>query len=291
MKLLLTITALSAFTFSAPARSTPMKKSIISQASPKVRSILRNALRRPSVAPKATKKIRERTATKARGVGAAQTLPYSVADVGGTAPMGNYWDPLKLADTNKLKRFREAEITHGRLGMLGALGWLVQENFHPLFSGEIDGPAISHFEKITNAYPTFWVPVLTAIAVAELGRARIGWKEPVLASQPGSLEKTLFELRDEYVPGDLGFDPLGLYPEDESGRTNMANRELNNGRLAMLALAGFMGQELVNGQPIFDHMKHLASGDSDFIPFGGSNNNYDAAGDLMKDVAIFKNAP
>jgi len=290
MKLLLAVTALSATTFAAPAPPAAMKKAPTTGTSPKARSILRRTLRKPEVAPEAAKKLRDRTATKARGAGAAQGLPYSVAEFGGTAPMGNYWDPLKLTDADKLKRFREAEVTHGRLGMLGALGWLVQENFHPLFGGEIDGPATQHFQEITSKYPTFWVPVLTAIAVAELGRARIGWKEPALASEPGSLQKTLFELRDEYMPGDLGFDPLGLYPADEAGRKEMTNKELNNGRLAMLALAGFMGQELVNGQPILEHLKHVSNGEADFIPFGGSTGAHDAAGDLVKDLMAFKNA-
>ena len=31
----------------------------------------------------------------------------------------------------------------------------------------------------------------------------------------------------------------------------MREKELNNGRLAMIASAGFVGQELVTGSPIF----------------------------------------
>ena len=39
-------------------------------------------------------------------------------------------------------RYREAEVTHGRVAMLAVLGFLVSESFHPFFGGEIDGPAI-----------------------------------------------------------------------------------------------------------------------------------------------------
>ncbi len=45
-------------------------------------------------------------------------------------------------------------------------------------------------------------------------------------------------LREEYYPGDIGFDPLGLRPSDPAEAT----KELQNGRLAMLAAAGFMAQ-------------------------------------------------
>ena len=38
-------------------------------------------------------------------------------------------------------RWREAELTHGRVAMLASLGFLVQESFHPLFSAD-GGPAI-----------------------------------------------------------------------------------------------------------------------------------------------------
>jgi light-harvesting complex I chlorophyll a/b binding protein 1 len=34
----------------------------------------------------------------------------------------------------------------------------------------------------------------------------------------------------------------------------MQTKELNNGRLAMVAVAGFMAQELVNGTEVFQHL-------------------------------------
>ena len=37
-------------------------------------------------------------------------------------------------------------------------------------------------------------------------------------------------LRESYLPGDLGFDPMGLKPKDEAGFLAMQNKELNNGR-------------------------------------------------------------
>ena len=44
------------------------------------------------------------------------------------------FDPLMIADSpEKLAWYREAEVTHGRVAMTAVLGFLVAENFHPLF--------------------------------------------------------------------------------------------------------------------------------------------------------------
>jgi hypothetical protein len=79
--------------------------------------------------------------------------------------------------------------------------------------------------------------------------ATIGFVEPenVPVSQPGLL-------RDECVPGNLGFDPLGLSPEDPDEFFELQTKELQNGRLAMLAAAGFLAQELVDGKGILQHL-------------------------------------
>jgi hypothetical protein len=62
------------------------------------------------------------------------------------------------------------------------------------------------------------------------------------------------DLKEEYLPGDLGFDPLGLAPKDVDGFIEMQNKELNNGRLAMIAVAGQVAQELVNGKGLIENL-------------------------------------
>merc|ERR1719387_1639388 len=64
----------------------------------------------------------------------AYGLPGNFNAVGGT-PLN--WDPAGFLEGKselEVNRYREAELTHGRVGMLAALGFLVQEKFHPLFS-------------------------------------------------------------------------------------------------------------------------------------------------------------
>ena len=47
------------------------------------------------------------------------------------------------------------------------------------------------------------------------------------------------------------FDPLGLKPKDAAGLEAMQAKEINNGRLAMIAMAGMVVQELVTGNKLF----------------------------------------
>ena len=170
--------------------------------------------------------------------------------VGALEPVG-FFDPLGFAakaDDNTLRRYREAELTHGRVAMLAAVGFLVGEKVEGssfLFDAQVSGPAITHLSQVPVG---FWLVLTIAIGAAEQYRATVGWVEPenVPVDQPGLL-------REGYIPGDIGFDPLGLKPNDTEEFKLMQTKELQNGRLAMLATAGFMAQELVDGKGIFEH--------------------------------------
>jgi len=176
---------------------------------------------------------------------------------GATAPFGNF-DPLgftKDLTVDEIKRYREAEVTHGRVGMLATLGYLVGEHFHPLFNGEVTGPANTHLAQVQTIAPFFFAWLVSSIATAELGRANIGWVEPITAmkyNQENEIKGTFGALlRKQYYPGDIGFDPLGLKPSDPKEFAEMQNKELNNGRLAMLAAIGMIVQEQVTHQQLF----------------------------------------
>lgn len=176
---------------------------------------------------------------------------FSVDTIPGALPPVGVFDPAGFAakaDENTLKRYREAELTHGRVAMLATVGFLVGEKVEGssfLFDASIKGPAITHLAQVP---PVFWTLLVVFIGSSELGRAQYGWVPPrdVPVDQAGLL-------RADYTPGDIGFDPLNLKPTDPEKYTAMANKELQNGRLAMLAAAGFMAQELVDGKGIFEH--------------------------------------
>lgn len=137
-------------------------------------------------------------------------------------------------------RYREAELTHGRVAMLASVGMLVGEKFNPLFDGAITGPAINQFQQVPE---NFWLPLTFVIAIAELYRARLGWKPPAGGD--------LFTCKDDYTPGSLGYDPLGLKPDNETEFIEMQNKELNNGRLAMIGVAGMVVQELITQETVW----------------------------------------
>jgi light-harvesting complex I chlorophyll a/b binding protein 1 len=77
-----------------------------------------------------------------------------------------------------------------------------------------------------------------AIGLCEAYRVGKGWATPT--------GNGFNNLKEDYEPGFLGFDPLGIMPEDDEELKVMQTKELNNGRLAMIAIAGFVAQELVN---------------------------------------------
>jgi len=169
----------------------------------------------------------------------ASKEPFCYGLPGAIAPAGEF-DPANLLDgldKDTVMRYREAELTHGRVGMLAAAGFLVQEYFHPLFTAD-NGPAI---EQIPKLPPALWFVMTLGIGIAEAYRIQIGWANPYDGMD------NVQKLQPNYTPGDIGFDPLGLKPEDPAELKIMQEKELSHGRLAMLAAAGFMAQETVTG--------------------------------------------
>lgn len=83
------------------------------------------------------------------------------------------------------------------------LGFLVTEQplkFHPLFDvGAKDiGPAIRHLDEVRAVAPFFFEILALAIGGLELRRALLGWEVG-----------TDKNLKENYYPGDIGFDPFG----------------------------------------------------------------------------------
>jgi len=165
---------------------------------------------------------------------------------GVTAPLG-FFDPLGFTtnvDEGKLLFYREVELKHGRVAMLASLGFVVGEQFHPLFGGDIDVPSAYAFQQ--TPLQTFWPAVVAAIALPEIFSV-FSFQEPKNLMQ---WDKT-WQMKTDRQPGDLGFDPLGLKPQNFNEFKEMQTKELNNGRLAMIAAAGMIAQEIATGQKLF----------------------------------------
>mmetsp|Transcript_147921 Transcript_147921/g.260779 ORF Transcript_147921/g.260779 Transcript_147921/m.260779 type:complete len:232 (-) Transcript_147921:216-911(-) len=173
-----------------------------------------------------------------------ETAPaFDVKDMAGvSAPLG-YFDPFGYAvgkSEGTIRFYREVEVKHSRVAMLAAVGYLVAEKFHPLFGGNIDVPSLVAFQQ--TPLQTFWGLVVLVIAGLEYG-SLASFKSP---------EDGFWAIRSDHVAGDLGFDPLGLKPKDPAAFKEMQTKELNNGRLAMIAFAGMVYQEVAHpGEKLF----------------------------------------
>lgn len=164
-----------------------------------------------------------------------------------TAPLG-FFDPLGFSKDKELvgvKRLREAEIMHGRVAMMATVGYIIGESTPTITYGMNVHHTIAN-NQIPEVPGTVLFPFFLAINIAEAIRASIGWVEPGLGP--------LFTLRENYYPGDIRFDPLGLKPTDAKEFANMQTKELNNGRLAMIAAAGMCVQEQINGKGILENL-------------------------------------
>merc|ERR1711924_90944 len=154
-----------------------------------------------------------------------------------TGPLG-FFDPLGFttdASEGKVKFYREVEIKHGRVAMLASVGFLVGEQFHPLWGGNVDVPSVIAYQE--TPLQTFWPVVVFLIAIHEV-------LSVFTFNSPFGGE--LWSIRSDYANGDLGWDPLGLKPTDPAELKEMQTKEINNGRLAMIGIVGMIGQELAH---------------------------------------------
>merc|ERR1719164_318762 len=140
------------------------------------------------------------------------------------------FDPLMIADnSDKLAWYREAEIKHARLAMLAAFGWPVSEitNFGNLLTSDGRAPSLLN-GGLGNVNIVYWAGV-TGLAIY--------WEAQGLDKKFGK--------KDDYLPGMLGFDPLG------GDSPSMRTAEITNGRVAMLAITAYALEEAVTKAPIF----------------------------------------
>merc|ERR1719460_1710158 len=140
------------------------------------------------------------------------------------------FDPLQISDSpSALAWYREAEIKHARLAMLAAFGWPVSEltNFGNLLTDGGRAPSLLNggLGNINTAYWAF---------VVALG---------IFAESKG-LDKQ-YGKQNDYLPGMLGFDPLG------ADSPSMRNAEITNGRVAMVAITVFALEEALTKSAIF----------------------------------------
>mmetsp|Transcript_17759 Transcript_17759/g.25071 ORF Transcript_17759/g.25071 Transcript_17759/m.25071 type:complete len:276 (+) Transcript_17759:69-896(+) len=157
------------------------------------------------------------------------------------------FDPLGFAKNRELLfEYREAEVKHARLAMLAAAGWPISELYDARIASYFHiEPAVDAYDRAPSLFnggmdrisPVWWgfcVGLTAAIDLYGVQRARAAGAD------------------SGYIPGDLDFDPLGLYPDEPVDRKNMELAEIKHGRLAMIAVTAFSVQEAVTKEGVVD---------------------------------------
>jgi hypothetical protein len=153
------------------------------------------------------------------------------SEAGVTGPVG-FFDPLGLSaniDKATFDQYRTSELKHGRVAQLAVIGYIVPEIFK--FPGDI-APGVS-FASIPNG-----VAAIDAIPA-------LGWLQIFFLI--GSVDYYGF-----FILGDT--EGKGKTAEELK---ELTNKELNNGRLAMLAILELLrhdSQQLVGGLYAGDHL-------------------------------------
>jgi len=167
----------------------------------------------------------------------SQSLPFLLKPKNLEGWVGDVgFDPLAFSEYFDMKWLREAEIKHGRVSMLATLGFVAQEY--------LTIPGYTHVDD-SNLGPT----VVGASAMLQI----VLWMGVLeFWTNKGNVTMmTMFE-DEERVPGDLGFDPMGLsVGKTQEEKDLMAYKELKNGRLAMLAIGGMIHHNWVTGDALF----------------------------------------
>jgi len=178
------------------------------------------------------------------------SLPFlkRPAHLNGSLPGDRGFDPLNFSsEASALDWYRNAEIKHGRLAMLATVGWPIAELTHNTVAAQFDlestlglqdkAPSVLN-GGLGGTNPLFWIAAIGAAAALEFVTTKNG---------------------DGQEPGDFGFDPLSLTGTGFEQQFFVQEAEIFNGRLAMLAITGFVAQEfttntaVIHETPFFFH--------------------------------------
>ncbi|PWA93386.1 chlorophyll A-B binding protein [Artemisia annua] len=165
----------------------------------------------------------------------------------------NGFDPLGLAeDPESLKWFVQAELQNGRWAMLGVAGMLLPEVLTN--SGLLNVPKWYDAGKQDYFASSSTLLVIEFILFHYVEIRR--WQD---IKNPGSVNQDPIFKSYSLPPNKVGypggiFNPLNFAPTAEA-----KDKEIANGRLAMLAFLGFIVQHNVTGKGPFDNLlQHLS---------------------------------
>lgn len=199
-------------------------------------------------------------------------------------PSIGFYDPLNLAEADFWGRgneatigwLRHAELKHGRVAMAAFVGYCVQSNFHFPWAQTLAGdphPSIDLTpEAQWDAVPAGakW-QIFTVIAALEVwDECGGGYLPHYMNGRQAGKYPTFQVFRDNiHFVLDL-YDPFGFSKKmKDDVKERRLIMEINNGRLAMIGIFGFLAADKVEGSvPALGKIAIPYSGDP-MIPFEG----------------------
>lgn len=182
-------------------------------------------------------------------------------------PVIKYYDPLRLSTWNfweagddaTIGFLRHAEIKHGRVAMAAFVGYVVQSNFHFPWPMTLDG---TPFPSTDLSPPEQWAAlpieskhqIITVIGFLEIySELASSLTDPdcyqphyMKGGKPGAYPKFGSAIPHP-VPFNL-YDPFGFSKNrSEEAKAKGLVAEVNNGRLAMLGIFGFLCEQTLPG--------------------------------------------
>jgi hypothetical protein len=178
-------------------------------------------------------------------------------------PLVGFWDPLGfsemsfwgLGEEGTIGWLRQSEIKHCRVAMAAFVGYCVQSTVRWPWAMTMSGDA---FPSTNLSPPEQWdsLPFEAKIQIILFVGFLEYWSE--LGPDDGDVHYTKggtpgaypsFDTVPHYVPANL-YDPIGLarFTGMSKGRKERRLRcEINNGRLAMLGIMGFLSEQTIPG--------------------------------------------
>lgn len=173
------------------------------------------------------------------------------SDVGAQAPLG-FFDPAGFCldgDAATYRQNRLAELKHGRVAMIAAIGYITPEFFR--FPGMLSPHFGVNFADVPNG-----LQALNKVPFAGL----VQWFVFV-----GVMDTAFLKDDKSRAPGDsvrvgsLGAPNAAAKLPEGEGRNRKLNSELANGRLAMMAIIGMFFQDGLTGAAWGDWSLYTAS--------------------------------
>lgn len=202
---------------------------------------------------------------------AAHPVMETKADLATMAPKLNpllgFYDPLNLAsmdfwgmgESATVGWLRHSEIKHGRIAMFAFVGYCIQANgIH--FPWALTAEGVTHADISAAGFPSDQWDALPTISKLQI-LAAIGFLEIMGEGFGGTLDKHYMKGgKPGYFPPLVGasniphpiplnlFDPFG-FSKSKSAEAKARGliSEINNGRLAMMGMIGFMSAAKVPG--------------------------------------------